>query len=417
MKRTLLTAAAFVTISGAAQAQAPIDRGNNESVTARQRPDYEAAGVRLGSFELLPRITLGAESNDNIFASPTAAQNDTLFVVKPELSLASDWSRHALRGYVETTHTFYQDFDSEDSSSFFASGDFRLDVGREHNIGIGGSYLDAQEPRTSPDSPFTAAKPVDYSIGNFYGYGVYVFNRVRVSGRVENSEFEFKDAFTATGVRLNQRFRDHSEAAQTLRVEYAISPSTAAVLRVKNMQNEYDLPAPGALADRDSTGYRVEAGFNADVTNLVRGEVIVGYLSQDWDHAKFSIDGLAVDGSLEYFMTRLTTFTLKARRGVEETGLYAAAAGRVVTRGELRVDHELLRNLLLTGGFGASSDKYEGIDRSDDNTFADAGLTYLMNRRVSLGAHYYYLDVQSDGIARDRDYTINRFMASVTLKL
>ncbi|MES1204201.1 MAG: outer membrane beta-barrel protein, partial [Pseudomonadota bacterium] len=70
-----------------------------------------------------------------------------------------------------------------------------------------------------------------------------------------------------------------------------------------------------------------------------------------------------------------------------------------------------------TGGFGASSDKYEGIDRSDDNTFADAGLTYLMNRRVSLGAHYYYLDVQSDGIARDRDYTINRFMASVTLKL
>jgi hypothetical protein len=417
MKRSLLTAAAFVTITGAAQAQAPIDRGNNESVTARQRPDYEATGIRLGTFELLPSITLGAESSDNIFAVQTATKNDIIFTVKPEVSLASDWSRHALRGHVEATHGFYQDFDSEDFTNFYANGDFRLDVGREHNVGIGGSYLDGQEPRTSPDSPFTAAKPIDYSIGGVYGYGVYVFNRVRVSGRAEYNDFQYDDGFTAAGVRINQQFRNHTETAQTLRVEYAMNPSTALVLRGKTIQNRYDRNAPGAAFDRDSTGYRIEAGFNADVTNLIRGEFIVGYLSQDWDNSKFSVDGLAVEGNLEYFLTRLTTVTLTGSRGVEEAGLFAAATGKLVTRGEVRVDHELLRNVLLTGALGASSDEYEGIDRNDDAMFGDAGVTYLMNRRVSVGAHYNYIDVQSDGVARDRDYTINRFMATLTLKL
>jgi hypothetical protein len=417
MKRSLLTAAAFVTIAGTAQAQAPIDRGNNESVTARQRPDYEALGLRLGTLELLPSITLGAESNDNIFASPTAEQEDLIFTVKPEISLASDWARHALRGHVEATRALYQDFDSEDFTNFYANGDFRLDVGREHNIGFGGSYLDGEEARTSPDSPFAAAEPVSFTVGNAYGYGVYVFNRLRLSGRVEYSDFEYEDAFTSTGALLPQQFRNHTEAAQTLRLEYAISPSAALVLRGRTMQNEYDQAAPGATLDRDSEGYRVEVGFNADVTNLIRGELIVGYLSQDWDRTNVSIEGLAVDGNLEYFLTRLTTVTLKASRGVEESGLFTAAQGKVVSRGEVRVDHELLRNVLLTGAFGASNDEYEGIDRTDDTKFGDVGLTYLMNRRVSLGAHYYYFDVQSDGVARDRDYTVNRLMASLTLKL
>ncbi|MEJ0023477.1 MAG: outer membrane beta-barrel protein [Alphaproteobacteria bacterium] len=416
MKRSLLTAA-FVTIAGAAHAQAPIDRGNNESVTARQRPEYEAIGVRVGTFELLPSITFGAESNDNIFAAPTNETDDVIFTVKPEISLASDWSRHALRAHAEATRALYQDFDSENFTNVYVNGDYRLDVGREHNLGIGGSYLDGQEPRNDPDSPFTAAKPVEYSIGTVYGYGVYVLNRLRVSGRLEHSEYDYQDAFTTTGVLLPQEFRNHSENAQTLRFEYAVSPSAALVLRGVTTQNEYDRAAPGATLDRDSTGYRVEAGFNADITNLIRGELIVGYLNTDWDNTNLSIDGLAVDANLEYFLTRLTTVSLKASRGVEESGLFAAAQGKVTTRGELRVDHELLRNVLLTGAFGASSDEYEGIDRTDDTKFGDVGATYLMNRRISVGAHYYYFDVQSDGVARDRDYTVNRLMATLTLKL
>jgi uncharacterized protein (PEP-CTERM system associated) len=183
------------------------------------------------------------------------------------------------------------------------------------------------------------------------------------------------------------------------------------------MQNEYDIAPPGSLVDRDSTGYRIEAGFNSDITNLLRGEFIIGYLEQDWDQSNFSIDGLAAEAHLEYFPTRLTTISLNASRAVEETGLFAAASGKVVSRGELRVDHELLRNVLLTGAFGASSDEYEGLDRDDDTRFGDVGVTYLLNRRASVGAHYYYYDVQSDGVNRDRDYTINRLMASVTFKL
>ena len=172
------------------------------------------------------------------------------------------------------------------------------------------------------------------------------------------------------------------------------------------------------MVDRDSSGYTIEVGANADLTNLIRGELIVGYLSEDWDHTNLSVEGLALSANVEYFITRLTTITLTAKRAVEESGLgFVAAAGKVATRAEARVDHELLRNVLFTAGVSGGSDDYEGIDRKDDLFEGNVGVNYLLNRRVGVGAHYYYTDVQSSGLQRDRDYNINRFLISVTLKL
>ncbi len=418
MRVILLAATAFVSVAQAANAQAPINRGKNESVTERPRPEYDPLGIRLGSFELLPTLTLGAETNDNVFATQTAAQEDIIFTVSPAVSLASDWSRHALRLHADSTSGLYQDFENEDYTNLNASGDFRLDVGRDANLGAGGSYFQGFEPRTSPDQPGAATKPVEFDMQNVYGYGLYTFNRLRVSGRAEITDYDYDNVFNAAGAIISQQYRDHSEALQTVRLEYALTPSAALVLQGQTSQNEYDLPPPGSLVDRDSTGYSIQAGANADLTNLIRGELIVGYLSEEWDNTNLSVDGLAVNGNLEYFITRLTTIKLSARRAVEETGLdFVAAAGKIATRAEARVDHELLRNVLLTAGVGGGSDEYEGIDRSDDVFQGDLGARYLLNRYATLGAHYYYTDFKSEGLQRDRDYNINRFLISLTLKL
>ena len=58
--------------------------------------------------------------------------------------------------------------------------------------------------------------------------------------------------------------------------------------------------------------------------------------------------------------------------------------------------HELLRNLLLNANIGYVRDDYEGTSRSDNTLLAGGGVTYLINRHLSLEATYDYNDRDSD---------------------
>ena len=62
-------------------------------------------------------------------------------------------------------------------------------------------------------------------------------------------------------------------------------------------------------------------------------------------------DGAAYAANVEWYATPLTTVSFSARRDVEETGAAGAATYLSSDLG-LRVDHELRRNIILSGGVG-----------------------------------------------------------------
>src|ERR1700740_3685110 len=43
------------------------DRGRNTSVLQRERPDYDRIGVRAGSFDVFPQVTVGLGYSDNLY--------------------------------------------------------------------------------------------------------------------------------------------------------------------------------------------------------------------------------------------------------------------------------------------------------------------------------------------------------------
>jgi hypothetical protein len=233
---------------------------------------------------------------------------------------------------------------------------------------------------------------------------------------VDYKHLDYDDVFTALGARIEEDDRDHEETVETARIEYALNPSAALVFQAAGNQRDYRLTPPAVAFDRNSNGYELLAGANADITNLIRGELIVGYMNQDFDQPGVSISGLAVAARAQYFVTTLTTISVNARRDVEDTGVFPAVA-KTVTKGGVRVDHELLRNVLLTANVDGGREEYEGVVRTDEYWNADAGATYLMNRHVAIGAHYYYTDYNSRGPGRGNDFTNNRFLLSLTLKL
>jgi len=139
-------------------------RDRNIAVRERSRPDYDALGVRLGAFMAYPRLTASLESNDNVYARPERAEQDDIFyTIAPEVRLRSNWSRHALGGYVNGAIARYNDLKSEDVETWSTGANGRLDVDRTANLTLAADYSDLNEARTAPDTPGTVSEPIAYT--------------------------------------------------------------------------------------------------------------------------------------------------------------------------------------------------------------------------------------------------------------
>src|SRR5690606_4765722 len=100
------------------------------SVQERPRPGYDALGLRAGAFQVYPRLTARIDHQDNIFASDDRPVDDMVYALQPEVSLRSDWSRHALSADAQASVVRHAEVRSEDSTTWSAGLNGRLDVGR-----------------------------------------------------------------------------------------------------------------------------------------------------------------------------------------------------------------------------------------------------------------------------------------------
>jgi hypothetical protein len=163
---------------------------------------------------------------------------------------------------------------------------------------------------------------------------------------------------------------------------------------------------------RSSRGWEADVGTAIDLTHVVNGEVYAGYLSQYYDDPRLSTDsGFAFGGNLLWNVTQLTSLRATAARTIEETTQFAAvngvsvnASGYLQSAIKLAVEHELLRNVLLSGYVDYINSDYQGITRSDDQIDANVGGRYLLNRNLSATADLTFSTRSSNvtGVGYDR---------------
>ena len=149
----------------------------------------------------------------------------------------------------------------------------------------------------------------------------------------------------------------------------------------------------------------------------MRGDIAVGYLNEDKDDDYFTdVDGLSVDGRMQWFPSRLTTVSFDAGRRVVDVGSYESPTA-ISTRFGARVDHELYRNIILSGYGGVTNFEYQEIDQEDDTLDFGVSGIYKMNKRVHLEAFLRRLsrDTSGSAAASSRDYDVN--MVGVELRL
>lgn len=384
-----------------------------EGVTDRARPDYDPAGVRVGSFLLFPSVEIGIGYDDNIGRANTNATDSFGLTISPEVQLRSQWGRHELNLFSQADALFYEADSDLDYTDYGFGFDGRIDVGSSTSIEGGASYLELNEELRTVTAPAGASEPTEYSSFDARLQLNHQFNRMTVELEGSHLELDYDDVTSNVGGVIDNDLRDRETQEGRLRLGYDVSPDVNLFIEGALNEVDYDQSPPAVAVNRDSDGYRVGAGATFDVTSLVSGEVFLGYLEQDFDSVALQdVDGIAAAVDLSWYVTPLTTINVGASSGVEQADT-TGSGGFLAQTVELGVDHELLRNVIITSAVSFENDDFEGINRDEDVIGLDLGAEYLINRNVSLALDYAYEERDSNQAGRDYD----RNQVGLTLRL
>ncbi len=441
-KRVLLASVAFLVAVGgstsvlaqsvkgsleASDARSNFQRDRNIAVRQRSHPGYEALGITLGAFQAWPKLSARVGTDDNIYGSATNKQSDTVVSLAPELNINSTWSRHSLDAYVRATANRYSDNDTEDNEDFGAGFNGKIDISRQSNLTGGYAHSDLVEPRVSSNTARASKDPIQYATDTAYVAAMKEFNRLKVSGRYDWQKYNYDDGRTAAGGVIQQDDRDRTVTKVTGRADYAVSPDTALFIQASADKRDYRLSKPAVTLARDSDGVEILVGANFELGATARGEIGAGYIKQSYDDASFKdIDGLGARAQVEWFPTQLTTVTVSAARSVEDAAI-PGSSGYLSTNYSAMVDHELMRNVILSGQVTYGKDDYRGtikptlitsrdLDREDKRLAAGVSATYLLNHHAGVTVGYTYTDQKSSGLDKAFDFKVNKVGATLTLQ-
>ncbi len=374
---------------------------------AAQDDPFAPLGIRAGAFLIFPSLQATGTYDDNIFATDDDTEDDFIFTLRPELQAQSQWSRHALAANVFGEFGFFADEDDSNYQDFGGALNGRLDVTRDSATFGTLSLARRHEDRESPD------EIGDEDVTQFWVSEARVRHRHRFARFfVQPTVFARRTAFEDAGDVSNAE-RDRSRFGAGLRAGFTVTPAINAFAEVNGDLVRYD----DAGDDRDNEGFDVRGGAEVDFTALVQGEASLGFTRRTYDEFE-SQSGVAGDVGLTWTPTRLTTVNLTGAAGFEETTVFFEgdpASGNLATRIGIGVNHELRRNILLNGNAAYERDDFQGVGRVDNTFRLGAGVSYLLNRNLSVDAGYQFSTRNSDD--DNAEFDRNVFRVGVTARL
>ena len=411
IKTLPLVVGAAVLLAGTSTTVIAQELRRGASILDRPKPELDPLGVRAGGFLIFPKIELGTTYDDNVFATENNKQGDFIFQVLPTIVAQSDFSRHQLRFTAGADVGRYADQTSENYIDYFATGSGRYDITSDSALSTNIAYRKLHEDRGDPNSPSNASEPIQFSRTNAELAYQQRFNRVtgRLGIGAENENYD--DVTAINGATLNQDDRDFWAYSATGQIGYDLYPGYQPFLRFIYTRTEYE---EGQVKPNSDT-YEAVVGTTLDLTNLLTGEVFIGYLARNYDEDQYNnFSGLAYGLKLDYAITQLTSITGNIERGVEE-GFSNVPNPRDRTTFKVGVDHELLRNVVLSALAEYQMDDYQNSNQQDDFYLVQAGATYNINRNFYLRGTYSYSTRDSN--LPGNDYDRNLFLLRVGAQL
>ncbi|MGJ3230752.1 MAG: outer membrane beta-barrel protein [Oceanicaulis sp.] len=393
--------------------------GRYQSVTERDRPEYDPAGVRAGAFMLFPSATAGFGHDSDVFATDLLSEDSGFFLYGLNLEGESLWSRHSASFDIGLDGSAYTDLEDESFTDLYAFGEVGLEAARDlfFEFDLGVERLN--EPRTANNTTAANAlllteERIQFDRFTLGAAATRIFNRLRIIADADFTDLDYDDAVLVGGNISDQDVRDRDVTRFGLRGDYALSPDSSLFLAGAVNSREYDQTSPDPTLARSSDGYEIVAGMRMGLTNLIQGEFFLGYQSQDYDGSALSdIDGLDYGADLDWFVSPLTTLTFEASSSIEES-VVAGASGFIAQRAAIGFEREIRRNVIAEARVFVESDDFEGIAREDDRYGFESRLDILVNRSVSVFGDIQYADQSSNSVGNSFERTVVRI--GITLR-
>lgn len=383
---------------------------------------YQSAGYATDNVIWYPSITGAAFYDDNVFARHSNRQGDWAGVVRPELAWrTNNWANLEAAGSYFVEKRWFDRFKSEDQLNGGAAIGGTLRPGENTQVVTRLQYLHAHEDRGTSDSTnVNFAKPLQYDQLDAAGAINQRYGRFWTSLGAAGAFIHFNNG-TIGNTTVSQDYRNGAIASIPVRVGYVVAPLTSVF--VEGSANHRDF----RVDSFDSSGYRVVGGalFEPGPGSRIKGEIFGGYMYQNYNGIGFqTVSTFTYGSALAFLLMPNLTATLEGRRDAREASLsggqFVGTPGDGVSVIESvvsgRMDWAVRPDLVLGAGVAYLQDEYLTANRTDHAVSPLASLKYFVNRNLTLGLDYRYLNFDSSGLGV-LSYYRNVYLFSANLKL
>jgi hypothetical protein len=355
---------------------------------------FRAVGDYAGGFLIKSAVELGGGYDSNPRRT-FVAKGSPFYVVAPEFLAVSDWKRHAvvadLRGsFTGYGNTFPPPADGTISSApvaidrpdFTGHIDGRLDVSHDTRL-LGQMRL--RVSTDNPGSPNIQAGLGKYPILTTLGGTVGVdqnFNRLQLSAGGTVDRAVYADSKLTDGSSTGNDDRNFNQFDGVGRVSYDLLPGVKPFAEVEGDSRVHDVKLDRSGFQRDSSGGYVKSGSSFEFSQLLTGEISVGFAARDYVDPRLDrLQGLLTSASLTWAATPLTTAKFYSTTSIDETTV-PGVSGVLTHVYTVEADHDFRRWLTAIGKFTWGSLDYQGDGRRDRIYTISGDLVYKMSRNL-----------------------------------
>ncbi|MGH1417276.1 MAG: outer membrane beta-barrel protein [Hyphomicrobiaceae bacterium] len=363
---------------------------------------YQPLGINIGSFQFFPELEVAGQFKSNVLSAPDPNADQALEFL-PSGRLVSNWSRHALEFRADGNLAWYNEFETENATGYLLGLRGRVDITSRSNVEASVARSLSQESRSAINASNLAntGDRIDILSDEVVVTGNHRFNRLRLRATVGFEDQDFGSSGEGVNLVTNDD-RDIRSATQTLRASWEFKPTLSVFGEAGINQRDTKIALVADGIERDSNGQRYRIGLDfGNSGSYLRGSFSLGYGNQSPDSVLLEdVDGLLLDGDVEFRATELTSLLFTANSGISESTT-AGSAGVISRTVGAGVRHAFRRNVIASAGFVASFRDYGGVNVQEQEYVTSLGVEYFMRRGVTLFADYDHTVFNSDFVDSD----------------
>jgi hypothetical protein len=358
------------------------------TVASRARPEFDAPGLRAGSFVFHPELDESLGYDSNVLGNGQSPRGSWVVGTHPSLLIGSDWSRNSVGAYLGVDDERYLDLPGQSYTNWTASLGGSLSIGRDQ-LALSGSHFSLHQPRTDLDAVPSDA-PVAYQVDVVRAAYTISLGRVSLTPGIQFSAYHY-DSTTVFGVPTSQAYRDRDVIQGDVTARYELSSQRNLLAVTRIFGSHYTEPQAGTPT-LNSTSYEVLVGMSDDADPVWRYHVLLGWEVRAFDAAQYQThQAPIVEAAVSWNPSGMTTVTGLLTRSIEDAA-QEGISGYTYTSAKVAVDHEYMRNILLHGSVGLQhADFLQGGGQANSLSLG-AGATWLINRNLRLSATYDFTD-------------------------